>query len=88
MHSVRWLVRFATVSVIGWVVALMAASAIAADGVSTEAGPEGPAQTAHAPSNGKPGPVIVAISGHTGRVSYQSYAADLAQLGYYTVLPI
>lgn len=86
LHSVRWLVRFATVSVIGWVVALMAASAVAAEGVSTEAGPEGPAQTAYAPSNGKPGPVIVAISGHTGRASYQAYAADLAQLGYYTVL--
>lgn len=62
------------------------APGLAAEGVSTPAGPDGPAQTAYAPTGGKPGPVIIAISGHTGPTSYQSYAADLAQLGYYTLL--
>ena len=65
--------------------AIIAMSASAADGVSTEAGPEGPAQTAYAPANG-PGPVIMVISGATGPTSYHSYAAELAKLGYYSVL--
>jgi dienelactone hydrolase len=71
---------------IGWMIASAAPFAFAAEGISTEAGPEGPAQTAYAPANGKPGPVIVAISGQSGPNSYQSYVAELAQLGYYAVL--
>lgn len=55
-------------------------------GVWIKEGPEGPAQTAYAPANGKPGPVIIAISGHSGPNSYQIYSAELAKLGYYTVL--
>ena len=43
------------------------------------------AQTAYAPANG-PGPIIMVISGQTGPTSYQSYAAELAKLGYYSVL--
>jgi dienelactone hydrolase len=70
---------------IGWTFAVIAAPASAADGVSTEAGPEGPAQIAYAPDPG-PGPVIMVISGQTGPTSYQSYAEELAKLGYYTVL--
>ena len=53
--------------------------------MSTEEGSEGPAQTVYAPANG-PGPVIIVISGQSGPASYQSYAAELAKLGYYTVL--
>jgi dienelactone hydrolase len=74
-----------TVLLIGWMYAVIAASASAAEGVSTEAGPEGPAQTAYAPPE-KPGPVIIVISGQSGPNSYQSYAAELAKLGYYSVL--
>jgi fermentation-respiration switch protein FrsA (DUF1100 family) len=70
----------------GWLFAAIAMPAFAAGDVSTEAGPEGPEQTAYAPVNGKPGAVIIVISGHTGPGSYQAYAANLAQLGYYTIL--
>ena len=69
-----------------WLSATLAVSTLAAEGISTDAGPEGPAQTAYAPATGKPGPVIIAISGHTGPTSYQAYAAELAKLGYYVVL--
>jgi dienelactone hydrolase len=82
----NWFLRALTVLSIGWMVAATASSSFAVEGISSEAGPEGPAQTAYAPSNGKPGPVIIAISGHTGPTSYQTYAAELAQLGYYVVL--
>ena len=82
----QWLTCFATACVVGWMFALIAASVSAADGVSTDAGPEGPAQTVYAPTNGKPGSVIILISGQSGPNSYQSYAAELAKLGYYSVL--
>ena len=75
----------ATVLLIGWMFAVIASSASAAGGVSTEASSEGPAQTAYAPPD-KPGPVIIVISGQSGPNSYQSYAAELAKLGYYSVL--
>jgi dienelactone hydrolase len=78
--------RAITVLLIGWMFAAIATTAVAAGGVSTEAGPDGPSQTAYAPINGKPGPVIIVISGHTGPTSYQTYAAELAKLGYYAVL--
>ncbi|MFH1154481.1 MAG: dienelactone hydrolase family protein [Pseudomonadota bacterium] len=81
----KWLSRVLTALMIGWMFGA-AASAFAAGGVSTGAGPEGPAQVAYAPDSGKPGPVIIAISGHTGPTSYQAYAAELAKLGYYVVL--
>ncbi len=77
-------VRTARSGLIGGLLAVLAAIAHA-EGVSTEAGPEGPAQTAHAPASGK-GPLVVVISGQTGPNSYQSYAAELAKLGYYAVL--
>jgi dienelactone hydrolase len=85
VHRGRWLAGFSIVCVIGFVFALISAPVSAAEGVSTEAGPEGPAQTAYAPA-GKPGPVIIAISGQSGPASYHSYAAELAKLGYYAVL--
>lgn len=71
---------------IGVTISALAPFASAAEGVSTPAGPEGPAQTAYAPANGKPGPVIITISGQTGPTSYRPYAMKLAGLGYYTVL--
>lgn len=64
---------------------LVVGTASAVEGVSTEAGPDGPAQTAYAPQK-VPAPVIVLISGQSGPASYQTYAAGLADLGYYAVL--
>ena len=81
----QWILRIATVLFAGWLFAVIAAPASAADGVSTEAGPEGPAQTAYAPATGT-GPVVIVISGQSGPNSYQHYAAELAKLGYYVVL--
>jgi len=81
----RWVLRVASVLLFGCIIAALVAPATAADGVSTEAGPEGPTQTAYAPDTG-PGPVVILISGQSGPNSYQSYAAELAKLGYYTVL--
>ena len=66
--------------------AAIAPLAFAAEGITTPAGPDGPAKTVYAPANGKPGPVIIAISGRTGPTSYRDYATKLAELGYYTVL--
>jgi dienelactone hydrolase len=85
MNRGRWIRRIETVLFVVWIFAVIAASASAADPVSTEAGPEGPAQTAYAADHG-PGPVIIVISGRTGPNSYRSYAAELAKLGYYSVL--
>jgi len=69
----------------GLLFAFFSATSFAAGGVSSEAGPEGIAQTAYSPSNGH-GPVVIVVSGQTGPDSYQFYAEDLARLGYYTVL--
>ena len=66
-------------------VAMTWASAGAADGVSTPAGPEGPAQIAYAPAKG-PGPAVILLSGQSGPALYQEYAAEVASLGYYAVL--
>ncbi len=79
-----WLVRGALLGLFSVLFGALAAMANA-EGVSTEAGPDGPAQTVYAPASGK-GPIVVVISGQTGQNSYQTYAAELAKLGYYTVL--
>lgn len=71
---------------VGWLVAFNALSAFAADSVSTEAGPEGPAQTAYSPATGKQGPIIIVMSGQSGPENYKLYAAELAHLGYYVAL--
>lgn len=84
-NRIRWITKTASMLLIGWMLGIFAASALAANGVSSEAGPEGIAQTAYSPDKG-PGPVIIVISGQTGPASYQSYATDLARLGYYSVL--
>ena len=70
---------------IGWLLAVVTLPAFALEGVSTDAGPDGPAQTAYAPASGV-GPVVIVISGQTGPNSYQKYASELAGLGYYSVL--
>lgn len=80
----QWITQASSMLLIGWI-AFFTASALAASGVSSEAGLEGIAQTAYSPDNG-PGPVIIVISGQSGPASYQSYAAELARLGYYSVL--
>lgn len=81
-----WFLQALMVLSIGCIIAIYTLSAYAAESVSTEAGPEGPAQITYSPANGKPGPIIIVISGQTGPASYQPYAADLAHLGYYVVL--
>lgn len=58
----------------------------AAGGVSSEASSEGIAQTAYSPDNNRPGPVVIVISGQMGPDSYHFYAAELARLGYHSVL--
>lgn len=80
-----WITKVAGILMVGLMFAVFSASSFAAGGVSSEAGPEGIAQTAYSPDKG-PGPVVIVLSGQTGPASYQFYAADLARLGYYAVL--
>ena len=54
-------------------------------GISTPAGPDGPAQTEFAP-RGAPGRVVMLLSGHSGPRLYEEYAAALAGEGYDVVL--
>ena len=65
--------------------AVVCSPVCAEDSTSTAANP-GPDQIVYAPANGKSGPVIIAISGQSGRTAYQPYATELAKLGYYVVL--
>jgi len=46
---------------------------------------DGPAQEVFLPKGDK-GPVVVVISGQSGTPNYRSYATQVAELGYYTVL--
>lgn len=82
--KIQWFGQTATALLTGGMLALMTTS-VSAAGVSTEASEEGPAQTAYAPEKG-PGPAIVLISGVSGPARYQSYAAEVARLGYNAVL--
>jgi dienelactone hydrolase len=86
-HQATWIIRTTS-----WLCAFAlmlatftTANSLAAEAVSTDAGPDGPAQTAYAPPSGR-GPLVVLLSGQTGPASYQSYAAEIAKLGYYAVL--
>lgn len=83
VHQWQWLPQAATALLVGWMLMLVAASVSA--GVSTDASPEGPAQTAYAPAN-QPGPVIIVISGNAGPAGDQDYTSEIARLGYYAVL--
>jgi dienelactone hydrolase len=85
INRLQWITQAASMLLIGGMFAFFTASASAASGVSSEAGSEGIAQTAYSPDK-RPGPVIIVISGQTGPASYQDYAAELARLGYYSVL--
>jgi len=84
VYQWQWLRQAATALLIGWMLTLVAAS-VSAAGVSTDASPEGPAQTAYAPAN-QPGPVIIVISGNAGPAGEQDYTSEIARLGYYAVL--
>jgi pimeloyl-ACP methyl ester carboxylesterase len=77
--------RFAGARLVGWTLTFLATAACGTGGVTSAAGPEGPAQTAYAPPAGK-GPIVVVLSGHSGPGLYHGYAAELSRLGYYTVL--
>jgi dienelactone hydrolase len=85
IDRLQWIIQAVSTLLIGWMFGFYTASASAASTVSSEASSEGIAQTAYSPDNGL-GPVIIVISGQTGPASYQSYAAELARLGYYSVL--
>ncbi|MBV5330663.1 MAG: dienelactone hydrolase family protein [Chlorobium sp.] len=85
INQIQRIAQAVSILLIGWMFVFWAASSSAANGVSSEAGSEGIAQTAYSPDNGQ-GPVIIVISGQTGPASYQSYAEELARLGYYSVL--
>jgi dienelactone hydrolase len=67
-----------------WLVALALAHC-QAGGISTLAGPDGPAQTEFAPRGGR-GRVVMLLSGHSGPRLYEEYAAGLAGENYDVVL--
>ena len=46
---------------------------------------EGLSQREYDPPSGR-GPIVILLSGHSGLDGYSSYAAEVAQLGYYAVL--
>ncbi len=86
MEPLQWDDRSARcASLLVWFSAWLATSALALEGVASDADVEGPAQVAYAPE-GKTGPVVVLISGQSGIEPYKPYAEDLAKLGYYAVL--
>jgi dienelactone hydrolase len=64
---------------------LLLPPSVHAQGVSSDAGPDGPAQTVFAPASGR-GRVVMVLSGHHGPNAYQFFAAKIAKLGYYAVL--
>lgn len=69
-----------------WLIAASGAPPHAlAQGIASEAGPDGPAQSVYLPPKGH-GPAVLLISGQTGPKAYQKIAADVAALGYYAVL--
>ncbi len=59
--------------------------ACTARNVAAPAAFQGPAQTVYLPAAGR-GPIVVVISGHSGPHLYQDFSANVAQLGYLTVL--
>lgn len=86
MEPLQWDDRSARcASLLVWFSAWLATSALALEGVASDADVEGPAQVAYAPE-GKTGPVVVLISGQSGIEPYKPYAEELAKLGYYAVL--
>src|SRR2546427_8806551 len=77
--------RCARARFVGWTLTFLLTGACGTGGVTTTAGPDGPAQTAHAPPAGK-SPIGVVLSGHSGPRLYHGYAAELSPLGYFSVL--
>jgi len=84
-HLQSRLLHVATALLAASILALLAQPGYAAEPVAAAAGPEGPAQTAHIPAK-VPAPVVILLSGQSGPTNYQSYAAEVARLGYYAVL--
>jgi dienelactone hydrolase len=54
-------------------------------GVADIARSQGPPLTEYGPPSGR-GPVVILMSGMSGPNAYRTYAAEVAQLGYYAVL--
>ncbi len=53
--------------------------------VAESTNPADPEQVEYAPPSGR-GPLVILLSGISGLDRYRNYAADVARLGYYTVL--
>src|SRR5438876_11329975 len=77
--------RCARARFVGWTLTFLMTGACGTGGVTTAAGPDGPAQTAYTPPAGK-GPIVVVLSGHSGPGLYHGYAAEPSRPGYYSVL--
>src|SRR2546422_6406744 len=77
--------RCARARFVGWTLTFLLTGACGTGGVTTTAGPDGPAPTAHAPPPRK-GPIVVVLSRHSGPRPYYRYAAQLSPLRYLSVL--
>src|SRR2546428_2412393 len=77
--------RCARARFVGWTLTFLLTGACGTGGVTTAAGPDGPAQTAHTPPAGQ-SPIVVVLSGHPGPRLYHGHAAELSPLRYYSVL--
>jgi dienelactone hydrolase len=64
---------------------ILVACAACSGGGATAPDDSAPAQTEYLPPAGK-GRVVVVLSGHSGPYQYKPIAAEVAKLGYYTVL--
>ncbi len=64
---------------------LVLACVCATTAVTNIASSQGPPLTEYGPSSGR-GPIVILMSGSDGPNAYRSYAAEVAQLGYYAVL--
>src|SRR3989442_13027695 len=77
--------RCARARFVGWTLTFLLTGACGTGGVTSAAGPDGPAQTAYTPPAGQ-GPIVVGLSRHSGPGLYHGYAAQLSRLRYYSVL--
>src|SRR5438876_12219104 len=78
--------RCARARFVEWTLTFLMTGACGTGGVTTAAGPDGPAQTAYTPPAGK-GPIAVVLPGHSGPGLYHGYAAELSRPGHYPPLP-
>src|SRR2546426_11233365 len=75
--------RCARARFVGWTLTFLLTGACGTGGVTTTAGPGGPAPTAHAPPPGQ-GPIVVGLSRPPGPRLYHRYTAQLSPLGYFS----